>query len=238
VRIVVCLAPPLADASLTALASHDAHAVEAALRIGERERAEGRTAELVVAAGAPVEALGTVRGALAMGVQRGALIDIEPGDEDLVGRASAVAAWVRDQSPDLVLCCPWSGDTAGTLFVAAMAEAAGMPVLTGARDLHLDARSARIERQTEGADERVVADLPCVVEVAETMNQARYPTVKGRARAQHLPIDLVRRGDPEPSRVAAGSPTSVTADRDTVVVDDPALAVDAIVSFLRGRDVA
>lgn len=240
-RIVVCLAPVAPGTPPTALPAHDAHAVEAALRIADAERSEGRATELTIAGCAPMESLGVVRGALAMGMQRGVLVETAPGEEDVVGQAAAMADWLRDQSPDLVLSCPWSGDIGGTLFVTATAAAAELPVLTGARQLRLDrvgddTVTASIDRQTEDGDETVTAVLPCVVEVAETINQARYPTVKGRARAQNLPIDLVR-SPAAGARVSVGAATPVTADRDTVVIDDPAAAVDAIVEFLREREI-
>lgn len=232
-RIVVCLAPIPADAAPTSLSAYDAHAVEAALQIAEQRRAHRTAVEVAAGALAPPEALGAVRGALAMGAGRASLVVHPPGlADDVVAQAETMAEWLRDQRPDLVLSCPWSGDIAGTVFLTALGELTGLRVLTGARRLAVDDEGVEIERQTESGDETVRAPLPCVVEVGETINQARYPTVKGRARAQQLPIDLVRAPTVPTVRVTAGPAVPLPGERATLVVDDPAGAVGAIVDFL------
>ena len=87
----------------------------------------------------------------------------------------------------------------------------------------------------------MTAELPCLVEVTATINQARYPTLKGRATAQNKPVQLVK---PAQLGIAIDELTPATtmlatrmAERARIpeVVTDPDAAPARIIEFLRER---
>jgi electron transfer flavoprotein beta subunit len=253
-KVVVCVNPATGgavddadgriragNALVSALRESDAHAVEQALQIAEAERAGGRpTVEIVVVTVGPVEALGALREALALGASRAVLIDdASLRDLDLVALSRVLAAALERERADLYLACTWSGDIDGLLLWTAAGERLGIPVVTQAATFAIDERGVSVTRQSERGDQQLSAAVPCMVELSATINQARYPTLKGRAAAQNKPVALVQ---PDELGLTGLSPgTTVQAvrpaghGRATVVVDDPAGAPEAIVTFLRER---
>lgn len=256
-KIVVCINPTTgaavdaADAAVRAgstpvgaLRESDTHAVEQALQVAERVRAAdaGAAVEIVAVTLAPVEALGAVREALALGANRAVLCDdTTVRGLDTAALARVLAALLATEPADLYLACTWSGDIDGLLILTAAAEILGLPIATQAGSFELGAGRVTITRQSERGDQRVTVPLPCVVEVTSTINQVRYPTVKGRAAAQNKPVALVRPAqlgfDPEElsatTRVLALRPPA--RSRTTETVTDPAAAPGRIIELLRER---
>ncbi len=219
------------------LAPHDAHAVEAALQL-----VEAAGGEVTVVAVAPAEALGGVREALALGAQRAVILsDPALAGADVMATSLALAALLAAQPFDLAITCSWSGDVDGTLLWAAAARHLDLPVLTQASRLTVEAGEATARRQTETGDLTCAAALPCLVEVTETINKPRYPTMKGKLAAKGKPIkviDLAALGldgdDVAPGTEVLG--LGVPAGRAPArVLDDAALAPAGIVSFLAER---
>ncbi len=219
------------------LAPHDAHAVEAALRL-----AEAAGGEVIVVAVAPAEALGAVREALALGASRGVILsDPALAGADVMATGRALAELLAAQAFDLAMTCSWSGDVDGTLLWAAAARHLDLPVLTQAGALTVEAGEATTRRQTETGDVTCAAALPCLVEVTETINKPRYPTMKGKLAAKGKPIkviDLAALGlaadDVAPGTAILG--LGVPAGRPPAArLEDPALAPAGIVRFLAER---
>jgi electron transfer flavoprotein beta subunit len=216
----------------------DAHAVEAALQLVERQ---GK-GEIVIAAVAPAECLGAVREALALGAHRGVLLSDPLLDRaDLLAMSRALAALLRREAADLYLACPWSGDIDGSLLWAATAERLDLPVLGQARTMTVADDTVTIERQIEAGDLTLAAPLPCLVDITETINKPRYPTLKGRQAAKSKRIDILRLADLgiAPDMVVPG--TEIVAQRPPParrrprVIDDPDTAPDEILAFLDAR---
>jgi electron transfer flavoprotein beta subunit len=254
VKIVVCINPTTGAAvderdtairrgttPVSALRDADAHAVELALQVAEQI---GAATEIVAVTLSPVEALGALREALAIGVHRAVLCDdTTVRSLDLAPLSRVVAALLASEPADLYLTCSWSGDIDGLLLWTATAAFLRLPVVTQAGSLALDrdAWSVLLTRQSERGDQEVTAALPCMVEVTATINQARYPTVKGRAAAQNKPVQLVTPAQlglavDELSR-ATTVLTTGPSERQRVpeLVTDAAAAPRRIVEFLRER---
>jgi electron transfer flavoprotein beta subunit len=222
------------------LTSSDAHAVEEALRIVERDGGE-----VVVVAIAPAEALGAVREALALGAGRAIMLAAAALDgSDLLAVSRALAALLASESADLYLFCSWPGDIDGTLLWAATGERLGLPVLTQARNLVIADGHATSQRQAEAGDLTLTAPLPCMVEVTEAINKPRYPTIKGKLAARSKPLQLVRLADlglAAEAVGAAGSGTTIVrlgrppSRRQPVVVVDAGSAPERIIAFLEER---
>lgn len=226
----------------SALGPWDGHAVEEALRIVE----QAGKGEVIVIAVAPAEALGAIREALALGAHRAVMLsDPILNGSDLLAVSRALAALIERERADLYLTCSWSGDSDGTMLWAAAAERLKLPVLTQARSLSLGDGEATIQRQVESGDLTMAAPLPCMIEVTETINKPRYPTMKGRLAAKNKPVRIVRLADigVAPERVgSAGAGTIVVkldkppAHREPTVIEDPDQAPEQILAFLEARN--
>ena len=220
------------------LGPYDAHALEEALCLRE----QGIAQELVAfAIAASSDVLGGLREALSMGADRAILV-ADPLVEhlDVLGLSRIVAALLAREAADLGLYCPWSGDIDGTLLWTATAERLGRPVLCQARRLNIVGTSVETERQTEIGDVTLSAELPCLVEVAETINKARRATIKGRAAAKAKPLavlNLSQLGLATP----VGASTSILSiafpkpTRNPIRIDGTEDAASRIVAFLNER---
>lgn len=214
----------------------DARAVEAALRIVE----QAGQGEVVVVALAPAEMLGAVREALALGANR-ALMLSDPllFGADLLATSQALAALLAREKADIYLTCPWSGDVDGTLLWTATGERLGLPALTQARQLQIQARRVIIQCQTESGDQVLETDLPCMVEVTETIHRPRYATLKGKAAARSKPVQLLKLADLALEPPRSGTQVLATRERPPrrtpVVLQDSGEAPARILEFLRGK---
>ena len=220
------------------LGAFDAHAIEAALRLRE----SGAIGEIVVVAiAASSEVLGGLRDALAMGADRAVLLsDPIAGGADILGRAKLLAALLTVEAAQLYLACPWNGDIDSTLMLAAAAARMGLPFLSQARRLELADDGVTIERQTEGGDATLTAGFPCMVEVTETINKPRYPTMKGKQDAKRKPLAVCAAADLGlqtmqlvHTRLRGAAPPA--ARTPPIIVEDGENAPAQILAFLEER---
>ncbi len=162
----------------------DEHAVEAGLQIVERDGGE-----VTIVSMGPPKAIDAIRKALSMGGTRGILIT-DPGLEnsDALGTARVIAAAVRAQPFDLILCGTESTDGSSGAVPGQLAELLGLPLLSFAKKLTLDGGRATIHRQTDDGYDIVEAPLPAVVTVTGGMNEPRYPSLRGIMQSKNKEI--------------------------------------------------
>ena len=216
----------------------DANAVEEALRIKEAS-GEG---EVVVVSLGPEKALDALRKALAMGADRAVLVSDEAAvGSDLVATSFALAKALERESPDLILFGQQAADSDGAVLWAAVAERLRRPLISQAAELTLDDGSVTGKRQTEFGYDVIRAPLPAVVAVADSINEPRYPSLKGIMGAKKKPQDVVALSElgVEGDRAGLeGSRTEVLALGDppprgeTRTIEDDGTAAEKIVEFL------
>jgi electron transfer flavoprotein beta subunit len=216
----------------------DANAVEEALRIKEAT-GEG---EVVVLSLGPEKALDALRKALAMGADRAVLVSDEAAaGSDLVATSYALAKALEREGPDLVLFGQQAADSDGAVLWAAVAERLRRPLISQAAELTLEGGSVTGKRQTEFGYDVIRAPLPAVVAVADSINEPRYPSLKGIMGAKKKPQDVVALAElgVESDRAGlAGSRTEVLALGDppprgeTRTIEDDGSAAEKIVEFL------
>jgi len=221
-----------------ALNAVDANAVEEALRIKE---AQG-DGEVVVLSLGPEKALDSLRKALAMGADRAVLVsDDAAAGSDLVATSYALARALEREGADLVLFGQQASDSDGAVLWAAVAERLRRPMISQAAELTLEGGSVTGKRQTEFGYDVIRAPLPAVVAVADSINEPRYPSLKGIMGAKKKPQEVLALADAgvEPGRVGVeGSRTEVLAlgdppaRGDTRTIEDDGSAADQIVAFL------
>ncbi len=162
----------------------DEHAVEAGLQLVEKDGGEAT----IISMGPP-RAMDAIRRALAMGAHRGILIT-DPGLEnsDALSTARAIAAAIKDQSYELIICGTESTDGSSGAVPAQLAELLGLPLLSFAKKLEVSDGKAQIDRQTDDGYDVVEAALPAVVTVTGGINEARYPALRGIMQAKNKEI--------------------------------------------------
>jgi electron transfer flavoprotein beta subunit len=221
-----------------ALNAFDANAVEEALRL----RDASGDGEVVVVSMGPERALNSLRKALAMGADRAVLVSDEgAAGSDLVATSRVLAAALDREQADLVLFGQQSSDSDGAVLWAAVAERLRRPVISQVAELTLAADSLTGKRQTEFGYDVIRAPLPAVVAVADSINEPRYPSLKGIMGAKSKPqetLSLADLGVEASSAGEEGSPTEVLGlsdpppRGDTRKLEDDGSAADQIVAFL------
>jgi electron transfer flavoprotein beta subunit len=216
----------------------DANAVEEALRIKEAQ-GEG---EVVVVSLGPQKALDSLRKALAMGADRAVLVSDEgAAGSDLVATSYALAKALERESADLVLFGQQASDSDGALLWAAVAERLRRPMISQAAELTVEGGSVTGKRQTEFGYDVIRASLPAVVAVADSINEPRYPSLKGIMGAKKKPQDVVSLADIGVEAERAGAPGSRTEvlalgdpppRGDTRTIEDDGSGAEKIVEFL------
>ena len=78
---------------------------------------------------------------------------------------------------------------------AMLAERLGLPQLTFAKEVTVDAGSVKIKRLTDDGYQAVEASLPAVVSVVEKINEPRYPSFKGIMAAKKKPVETLSLSD-------------------------------------------
>jgi len=165
----------------------DEHAVEAALQLVEKDGGEAT----IISMGPP-RAMDAIRRALAMGAHRGVLItDLGLENSDALSTARAIAAAIKGQSYELIICGTESTDGSSGAVPAQLAELLGLPLLSFARKLEVSDGKAQIDRQTDDGYDVVEAPLPAVVTVTGGINEARYPALRGIMQAKNKVVKQV-----------------------------------------------
>jgi electron transfer flavoprotein beta subunit len=221
-----------------ALNAFDANAVEEALRLKD---ATG-DGEVVVVSMGPERAVNSLRKALAMGADRAVLIsDDGAAGSDLVATSRTLAKALEREQPDLVLFGQQASDSDGAVLWAAVAERLRRPVISQVAELTLESGSLTGKRQTEFGYDVIRAPLPAVVAVADSINQPRYPSLKGIMGAKSKPQETVSLADLGVDASEAGEQGSGTLvlelsdpppRGDTRKIEDDGSAADQIVAFL------
>jgi electron transfer flavoprotein beta subunit len=166
------------------ISPHEECAVEEAVQIIEREGGE-----VVVLTLGPAEAEEQLRDCMAIGADRGILLETQGEEWDAQATAAAIVEAIRAEEPfDLLLFGNESADAGGYQVGIRIAHALGLPVVTGLKKIELLDGGVRCERDVGGARDVYEAPLPALLTVLEGLNLPRYPSVPGRLRAKQKPL--------------------------------------------------
>ncbi len=177
------------------ISPHEECAVEEAVRI--REAVGG---EVVVLTLGPAEAEEQLRDCMAIGADRGILLETGGEEWEAQGTAAAIVESIRAEPEpfDLLLFGNESADAAGYQVGIRVAHALGLPVVTGLKKIELRDGRVRCERDIGGARDVYEAPLPALLAVLEGLNLPRYPSVPGRLRAKQKPLARTAVSPPAP----------------------------------------
>jgi electron transfer flavoprotein beta subunit len=173
---------------------YDEFALEEALRI--REKRQG--VEVVAVSLGPDRVKEALRSCLAMGADRGIhLNDPVWAEADTLMTSQALAAVIKQESPDLVLTGRQAIDDDMSAVTAQVAELLGWPSVAWIMEEAIaeDGKTIRVVRQVEGGLEVFDVPLPAVVSAQKGLNEPRYPTLKGIMGAKKKEIRDLKAGD-------------------------------------------
>ena len=207
---------------------YDEFAVEEALRRKEK----AGTGEVVVLCLGPATAQETIRTALAMGADRGILLQADKIPADSYEVAKLIAAELKPGTWDLILFGRMAIDDYSHQVGTLVAELLGLPSVSAVSHLDIDGTTGVAEREIEGGIEVVEFPLPAVITADKGLNEPRYPALKGIMAAKKKPLEL------KPVQAAAGAIDVVAltppAERkEGKIVGEGAAAVGELVRLLR-----
>lgn len=161
---------------------YDETAVEEALRIKEKVGGE----VVIVSAGGD-RTIEAIRQALAMGADRGVLIKVDDeGDE--FARASILAPVLKDEGADLILCGHVAADDGSSQVPTRIAEILEVPHANVVTKLEFQDNTAVCTREVDGGMEVCEVALPALVTCQVSLNEPRYPSMKGIMQAKKKPV--------------------------------------------------
>jgi electron transfer flavoprotein beta subunit len=171
---------------------YDEFAVEEALRIKEK-RGQG---EVVAVSLGPDRVKEALRSCLAMGCDRAIHLN-DPAWAAADTLATALAAVIKQESAQLVLCGRQAIDDDMGAVTAQLAELLGWPCAYWIMEetVDADAKSVRAARQVEGGLEVFDLPLPAVLAAQKGLNEPRYPTLKGIMGAKKKEIKDLKASD-------------------------------------------
>jgi len=164
---------------------YDEFALEAALALKEKVGA-GETVVIALGGDSSQE---TLRGALAMGIDRAVLLQ-SAGSADALEVAKALAAELKDGGYDLILFGKMAVDDYNHAAGPMVAELLGLPCVTAAVKLEVAGGALEAEREIEGGVEVLAAPLPAVVTCDKGLNNPRLPALKGIMAAKKKPLEV------------------------------------------------
>ena len=174
---------------------YDEFAVEEALRRKEKAGA----GEVAVLCLGPAAAQETIRTALAMGADRGILLQADKIPADPFEVAKAIAAELKSTNWDLILFGRMAIDDYNHQVGPLVAELLGLPCVTTVSHLEIEGSNGVAEREIEGGIEVVEFPLPAVLTADKGLNEPRYPALKGIMAAKKKPLEV------KPVQVGSGS---------------------------------
>lgn len=170
----------------------DTYGVEMALQLVDKA---GSGEVTVVSMGSATDVAG-LRNALAMGAAKAVIVSDESlRGTDALGTAKVLAAVIRRDMPDLILCATESSDGYTGTTPVQLAELLGLPSITFAKSVAVDGTTLHVNRQTEAGYDEVTAPLPAVVTVTAGVVEPRYASFKGIMAAKNKPVEILSVGD-------------------------------------------
>ncbi|HEC90831.1 MAG TPA: electron transfer flavoprotein subunit beta/FixA family protein [Alphaproteobacteria bacterium] len=168
----------------------DEIAVEEAIRLKEA----GHAGEIVAVSLGSAACSETLRTALAMGADRGILVETLVDTEaelQPLAVAKALKAIADAESPGLIILGKQAIDDDSNQTGQMLAALLGWPQGAFTSKLVVDGGKAEVSREVDGGIEILSLNLPAVITTDLRLNQPRYATLPNIMKAKKKPIDTV-----------------------------------------------
>ncbi len=164
----------------------DEISVEEAVRMKEA----GTASEVIAVSIGSQQSQETIRTALAMGADRGILVQTDEEVEPLAV-AKILKVLVERESPDLVIAGKQAIDDDSNQTGQMLAALLGWSQATFASEIELGDGSAQVTREIDGGLETIKVSLPAIVTVDLRLNEPRYASLPNIMKAKKKPIDTL-----------------------------------------------
>ena len=168
----------------------DEIAVEEAVRLKEK----GIATEIVAVSVGPTQAQEQIRTALAMGADRGILVEQE-GVVEPLAVAKILKALAGREQPGLIVMGTQAIDDDMNATGQMLAALLGWGQGTFASKVEIADGTAKVTREIDGGLETVSLKLPAVVTTDRRLNEPRYASLPNIMKARKKPIETVRPAD-------------------------------------------
>ena len=167
---------------------------EIAVEEAVREKERGVATEVVAVSIGPAQAQETIRNALAMGADRGILVQTDADPEPLAV-AKLLKAVIDEEKPDLVLMGKQAIDGDNNATGQMLATLLGWPQATFASKVEIEGGKAKVTREIDGGLQTLEVDLPAVVTADLRLNEPRYASLPNIMKAKKKEIAVKAVGD-------------------------------------------
>jgi electron transfer flavoprotein beta subunit len=162
-------------------------AVEQAVRMKEA----GVVTEIVaLSIGAP-QCQETLRTAMAMGADRGILVETTEEVQPLAV-AKLVKAAIEKEKPQLVIMGKQAIDDDSNQAGQMVAALMGWPQATFISSIEVSGENAQVTREIDGGLEKLLIRLPAVVTTDLRLNEPRYVTLPNIMKAKKKPLEVLK----------------------------------------------
>ena len=189
----------------------DEWSLEAALRLTEDGKSKARKGEVVLVTVGPKDAVAQLRNGLAMGAERGILVEGDDKSLDANVIAHALKAIVEKEQPDLVVLGKQTADGDSNLVATYLAELLGWPIANFATAIRTsdDGKSLTVVREFDTGAATIEVQGPAVLTTSDRILQpqsvkngitpddfaypesegGRYASLKGIMQAKKKPVE-------------------------------------------------
>jgi electron transfer flavoprotein beta subunit len=161
-------------------------AVEEAVRLKEK----GLASEVVVVSVGGDKVQEQLRGAMALGADRGIHVQA-PDDLEPLNIAKLLKAVVAKEQPGLVILGKQSIDGDNNQTGQMLAALCGLPQATFASKVELAADAVTVSREVDGGGQVLRLSLPAIVTTDLRLNEPRYAKLPDIMKAKKKPVDVL-----------------------------------------------
>ena len=162
-------------------------AVEQAVRMKEA----GVVTEIVAVSIGVTQCQETLRTAMAMGADRGILVETDTEVQPLAV-AKVLKAIVAKESPKLIIMGKQAIDDDSNQSGQMLAALLGWPQATFISKVAVNGDSADVTREIDGGLEKLTIKLPAVVTTDLRLNEPRYVTLPNIMKAKKKPLEVIK----------------------------------------------
>ena len=168
----------------------DEIAVEEAVRLKEKKICD----EIIAVSIGSAKSEETLRTALAVGADKGILIETEEEVQPLEV-AKILKEIIKKNNPDLVLMGKQAIDDDSNQTGQMLAALVGWPQGTFTSKLEINGKKINITREIDGGLETLGMELPAIVTTDLRLNEPRYASLPNIMKAKQKPIEKITPGD-------------------------------------------
>src|SRR5580692_3921161 len=164
--------------------------IEEAVRLKEK----GIATEIVAISMGIAACAETIRTALAMGADRGILVETEVALQPLAV-AKLLAAIAAKEAPRLIILGKQAIDDDMNATGQMLAALLGWPQGTFASRVTIEGDSVTVTREVDGGLETIILSLPAVITTDLRLNEPRYASLPNIMKARKKPIETIAPAD-------------------------------------------